>query len=439
MTERQLHFNLFLFTAGHHSAAWRHPNSRLEQLGDIAYYQELAQISERGLLDAVFFADGHSVPQVDQGARWFFEPLTTLGALAAVTENIGLISTVSSTFYTPFHAARFLASLDHLSKGRIGVNVVTSMWDAEARNHNLEAMPQSKDRYARAEEFIQVMTGLWDTWDEDAIVADRNGMWADPSKVHKLNHHGEHFLVDGPLTVPRTPQGKPVLIQAGASEDGRNLAAKWAEAIYAVAFDLKAGQDYYRDVKARIAAAGRNPDATAILPGLVTYIGSTEAEARAKKAEMDALLPVEHSLRELGLFIGQDCSNWDVDAPIPELPPLEAVSVPKGRYGTILRMIEVDTVNGQRPMVRQVLGRLAAGGGHCTMIGTPEQVADEIELWFRNEGADGFNLMPPMLPNSLEDFIDNVIPILQQRGLFRTEYQGKTLRSHFGLEQAVRV
>lgn len=439
MSERKIHFNLFLFTSGHHSAAWRHPNSALERLGDIEYYQELAKISERGLLDAVFFADGHSVPPVAQGARWFLEPLTTLSAIAAVTEKIGLISTVSSTFYTPFHAARFMASLDHISKGRIGVNVVTSMWDAEARNHNREAMPASAERYARAEEFIQVITALWDSWADDAIIGDRDGNWADPDKVRPINHHGKHFLVDGPLTVPRTPQGRPVLIQAGASEDGRNLAAQWAEAIYAVAFDLTAGQDYYRDVKRRIAAWGRSPDATAILPGLVTYIGSTEAEARAKKAEMDALLPVEHSLRELGLFIGQDCSDWDVDAPIPELPDLDEVTVPKGRYSTILRMIEVDTVDGQRPLVRQVLGRLAAGGGHCTMIGTPEQVANEIEKWFRNEGADGFNLMPPMLPNSLEDFIDQVIPILQQRGLFRTEYEGSTLRSHFGLEKPVVV
>lgn len=427
---KQMHINLFLYGCGHHRAAWRHSNSDAERLGDISYYQELARIAERGKLDAIFFADGQSADNVSDGPRWFLEPLTMLSALAVATEKIGLISTVSSTFYTPFNAARMLASLDHISKGRMGWNVVTSMYDIEARNHGYESMPDHQWRYARAEEFIDVAKRLWDSWPDDAVELDRNGAYANVDKVKPINHHGANFLVDGPLTVPRSPQGHPVLFQAGASEQGRAVAATSAEAIYAVAYDLTAAQSYYRDVKRRVREAGRNVDVP-ILPGLVTYVGSTHEEALAKQRELDELLPAETSLRQLALFIGKDaeeCLGWELDAPVPTLPPLESFKGPKGRYGTILRIIETE-----KPTLRQLLGRLAAGGGHCTMIGTPESIADQMEHWFKNEGADGFNLMPPALPASIEDFVDHVIPVLQKRGLFRTEYKGSTLREHLGL------
>ncbi|TDW26967.1 LLM class flavin-dependent oxidoreductase [Cryobacterium psychrophilum] len=427
---RQLHFNAFLMGCGHHSAAWRRPGSSLEQLGDIGYYESLAQNAERGLFDAVFFADGQSVGDVAAGPRWFFEPLTALAAMARVTNRIGLVSTVSATFYTPFHAARMLASLDHISNGRVGWNVVTSMFDAEARNHGLEAMPSHEDRYSRAAEFIAVALRLWDSWADDALILDRAGLFADPARVQPIDHAGEHFRVDGPLTVPRSPQGRPVLFQAGASEQGRDLAARYAEGIYAVAYDLQSAQDYYADVKRRIAAAGRNPETVSIMPGLVTYVGSTEAEARAKQAEVDALLPAEQSLAQLSVFVQEDCSGWELDAPVPPLAPLGDFSGPQGRYATILRIIEAE-----QPTVRQLLGRLAAGGGHCTMLGTPEQIADQIELWFHSGAADGFNLMPPLLPESLDDFIDEVIPVLQRRGLFRTAYTAGTLRGNLGLER----
>ncbi len=271
---------------------------------------------------------------------------------------------------------------------------------------------------------------LWDSWGEDALRHDRDGVFADPDLVRPIDHRGEHFQVDGPLNVPRPPQGHPVLFQAGASEQGRTLASRRAEAIYSVAYDLPSAQDYYRDVKARIRRAGRDPRSVAIMPGLVTYVGSTEAEAEAKRNELDLLLPVEESLRQLGLFVEQDCSDWELDAPVPELPPLEAFTGPKGRYATILRIIE-----SERPTVRGLLGRLAAGGGHCTMTGTPEQIADRIGVWLREEGADGFNLMPPSLPGGIEDFVDHVIPVLQERGLFRREYTSETLRGHLGLER----
>ncbi len=424
---RMMHINLFLMGCGHHRAAWRHPQSSVEQLGDIRYYERLAQTAERGKLDAVFFADSSSAGNVSDGSWWYLEPLTAIAAMSRATQHIGFISTVSSTFYTPFHAARLVASLDHISAGRIGWNVVTSMFDVEARNHGYETMPGHAERYRRAEEFVQTVLALWDSWADDALLFDRQGHYADPARVQPINHRGEFFRVDGPLNVPRPVQGHPVLFQAGASEQGRALAAQCAEAIYAVAYDLPAAQSYYRDIKQRVKVAGREVNVP-IMPGLVTYVAATEAEAKAKQRELDELLPADASLRQLALFIGQDCSGWELDAPVPMLPSLDEFSGPQGRYSTILRIIETE-----KPTLRQLLGRLAAGGGHCTMVGTPTQIADKMEYWFNNEGADGFNLMPPSLPASLEDFIEQVVPQLQSRGLFRSEYQGRTLRDHLGL------
>lgn len=422
-----MHLNLFLFGCGHHRGAWRHPNSSVERLGDIRYYEQLAQTAERGKLDAVFLADGHAVGNVADGSWWFLEPLTALAAMSRATDRIGLISTVSSTFSSPFHAARQLASLDHISGGRMGWNVVTSMFDVEACNYGYDAMPAHAERYCRADEFVEVVLKLWDSWTDDALRFDRAGQYADPEKVKPIHHRGEYFRVDGPLNVPRPPQGHPVLFQAGASEQGRELAARRAEAIYAVAYDLPAAQDYYRDIKCRVKAAGRSAPVP-IMPGLVTYVAATAEEARAKQRELDDLLPVAASLRQLGLYIAQDCMNWDLDAPVPPLPSLDAFRGPKGRYSTILRIIATE-----QPTLRQLLGRLAAGGGHCTMVGTPEQIADKMAHWFFNEGADGFNLMPPSLPDGIEDFVDQVVPVLQRRGLFRADYHSDTLRGHLGL------
>jgi FMN-dependent oxidoreductase (nitrilotriacetate monooxygenase family) len=419
-----MHLNAFLYGCGHHSAAWRHPDSRVEDLGDISYYEELAQLAERGKFDAVFFADGHSVRDPAGAGTWFLEPITALSAMARATTHIGLVTTVSSTFYTPFHAARMLASLDHISGGRAGWNVVTSMFDAEARNHGMDVIPAREERYARAEEFVDTALALWDSWDADALTLDRAGAYADPTKVHAIDHDGKHFRVDGPLTVPRSPQGRPVLFQAGASGPGRDLAAAYAEAIYAVAYDLVAAQSYYEDVKTRIRHAGRDSAAVGIMPGLVTYIGSTMDEARRKKAELDELLPTEQSLAMLSTFTGQDCAAWELDAPVPPLPPAAEFTGPQGRYETILRIVEKDA-----PTVRELLGTLAAGGGHATMIGTPESIADEMQSWI-GRGADGFNLMCPRYPDSLTDFVDQVVPILQQRSLFRADYTSSTLRGH---------
>ncbi|WP_394342446.1 LLM class flavin-dependent oxidoreductase [Rothia uropygialis] len=425
--KKQAHINLFIFGCGHHNAAWRSAGSSVERLGEIGYYEELAQIAERGKLDAVFFADGQSLSPggIEDSPAWFLEPLTALAAMARATSKIGLVSTVSSSFYAPYHAARMLASLDHISSGRAGWNVVTSMFDGEARNHGMATLPPHEERYARAEEFIDAVQALWDSWPRSSICADREGRYADRTQIRSVDHEGEHFSVAGPLNVPEPPQGRPVLFQAGASEPGRSLASRRAEGIYAVAYDLEQGEEYRTDIRRRVAAAGRNPDDVVVMPGLVTYVGSTVEEAERKRRELDELLPVEASLRQLGKFVQRDCSDWELDAPVPELEPLEQFTGPKGRYATILRIIEAE-----RPTVRELLGRLAAGGGHCTMVGTPETIADQIEHWLDDGGADGFNLMLPTLPGGIEDFVDQVIPELQKRGRFRTDYDAATLRGH---------
>jgi FMN-dependent oxidoreductase (nitrilotriacetate monooxygenase family) len=434
-----MHLNLFAHGCGHHSAAWRvgaDPGADsttdeapfpADRIGDVTYWESLAQTAERGLFDAIFLADGQAHSPVP-GPGWFLEPVTTLTAIARATTHLGLVTTISSTFWTPFHAARFSASLDHISGGRAGINVVTSMTDAEARNHGMEALPEHAQRYTRAAEFIDAVTDLWDSWP----------LGSSPAAAQAVNHHGDFFDVDGPLNIPSTPQGRPVLFQAGASEPGRDLAARYAEGIYAVGWDLESARAYRSDVRDRAAAAGRDPDSLVVMPGLVTFVGRTEQEARDKQRALNELLPVEESLAQLSFFIGQDTSTWDLDAPVPELSPLEEFTGPAGRYATVLRILETggsgvtgargERTRDQRITVRELLGYLAAGGGHATFIGTPEQVADEMQRWVTGGGADGFNLMPPTLPGSLEDFVELVVPVLQQRGLFRTSYSSTSLR-----------
>lgn len=427
---RQVRLNLFAHAVGHHGAAWRAPGSAVSRLGDITYWEELAQIAERGRLDAIFLADGQSLApaRAEHGPTWFLEPITVLTALARATERIGLVTTVSSTFWDPFHAARLLASLDHLSQGRAGINVVTSMTDDEARNHGMPELPGHERRYATAGEFIEVLQGLWGSWPTESILADPEGVYVDPSLLRPPQHHGQAFQVAGPLNVPTPPQGRPVLFQAGASEPGRDLAARYAEGIYAVAWDLESAHAYRSDIRARAAALGRDPESIAVMPGLVVHVAATEADARRVRADLDSRLPVADSLRQLSFFIGQDATDWELDAPVPPLPPLEEFTGPKGRYATVLRIID-----SARPTVRELLGLLAAGGGHATVIGTPESVADEIERWVDAGAADGFNLMPPTLPGGITDFVDQVVPLLQRRGRFRREYEGTTLREHLGL------
>lgn len=427
---RQMHINAFLFGAGHHTMGWRHPESSADRVGEISYFEELAQLAESGCLDAVFFADGHSINRTySAGVPWLLEPITALSAIARATKHIGLVTTVSSSFYTPFHAARMLASLDHISGGRVGANIVTSMFDAEAQNHGFAALPKHAERYERADEFVRVLQRLWDSWTDQALPRDRElGTFIDPEQIRPINHTGKYFSVVGPLNVPRSPQGQPVLFQAGSSEAGRDFAAQFAEAIYSVSWDKDSAIEFATDMRTRLAAAGRGGTTVPILPGLVTYVAATREQAMEKKRALDAYLDIEAAIAQLNIFTGMDYSGHGLDAPVAPLPPAETFTGPQGRYLTVQRIIAT-----MQPTLRELLGFLAAGGGHATMIGSANEVADKIQCWFDSGACDGFNLMCPAYPESLRDFVELVVPILQERGIFRSGYRGSTLRDNLGL------
>ncbi|RSK32605.1 LLM class flavin-dependent oxidoreductase [Bhargavaea beijingensis] len=429
--DQQLNIGVLLYGCGHHQAAWLMPDSSIGRIGDISYYQSLAQLAERGYFDAVFFADSQSFPgkhSTDMPAFWF-DPVVNLTAISQVTEHVGLVSTISSTFSNPFTASRQLLSLDHITNGRVGWNLVTSMTDLEALNHGMESLPPHDKRYEKADEFADLMNKLFLSWDGNDFVHQREtGELIDPSGIRPINHEGTYFKVHGPSTTPKSPQGKPVLMQAGASKPGVALAAKYADAVYSVSWNLKQAKRFREKLDEQVHQHDANQRHVKVFPGLVTYVGHTREEALAKKAALDEQLPLETALKQLSYFIRQDCSDWEIDQPVPPLPPVEEFTGPVGRYETILEII-----NDTQPTVRELLGYLSAGGGHLTLIGTPEEIADQMELWFKAGVADGFNLMPPTLPGSLDDFVELIVPELQKRGLFRTNYEGQTLREHFGL------
>ncbi|CDO30197.1 LLM class flavin-dependent oxidoreductase [Mycolicibacterium porcinum] len=431
MSARQLHLNAFLMSTGHHEASWRLPESNPYAGTDVNHYAELARIAERGTFDSLFLADS---PQLngDVGRRplGVLEPLTLLTALVAVTERIGLIATASTSYNSPYNLARRFASLDHVSGGRAGWNIVTTATVDAARNFGLDDLPDHSSRYARAEEFVQVAQKLWDSWQDDAVVADKAaGVWGDQSKIHPPAHRGEYFSVEGPLNIPRSPQGYPLLVQAGSSEDGKALAARYAEAVFTAQQTFEEARAFYTELKARTIAAGRDPDAIKILPGIVPVIGSTEAEAAAKDRELDEAIVPEYAHRQLASTLRIPLEQLELDRELPDnLLPEDAIEGAKSRYTLI-----VELARRERLTVRRLIGRLGGGRGHRTFTGTPEQVADTIEQWFRGGVADGFNIMPPTLPSSLELFVDHVVPILRSRGLFRSEYTAATLRGHYGL------
>ncbi|MEV0582554.1 LLM class flavin-dependent oxidoreductase [Nonomuraea sp. NPDC050310] len=424
---KKLHLNAFLYGVGHHEAAWRHPRTEPSRLTDVRHYQELAKIAERGKLDSLFLADGLALwGDVRHNALGGLEPLTLLSALAAVTDRIGLIATVSTTYNEPFHVARKFASLDHISGGRAGWNIVTSAGEAEARNFGIERPPHA-ERYARADEFLEVATKLWDSWEDDAIVGDRvGGTYADVSRIHPIGHGGPHFRVEGPLNTSRSPQGRPLLVQAGSSEDGKEFAARHAEAVFTAQQTLREAREFSVDLKARLPRHGRRQDELLVLPGISPIIGSTEREALRLEKELEELIIPAYGLSQLSNLVGIDLDESALDRPLPE------VSVETEGAQSRRRLV-VDLARRERLTVRQLLARLAGGRGHRVVAGTPEQIADELQEWFEYGAADGFNIMPPLLPSSLTDFVDHVVPELQVRGLFRTDYQGRTLREHYGL------
>ena len=438
MTRRtdQLKLGAFLANSGHHVAAWRHPLAQADASQDFNHFKHIAQVAERGKFDALFIADvvglwGHHYDALSRTARAeHFEPLTLLSALAAVTQHIGLIATATTTYNEPYHIARKFASLDHLSKGRAAWNVVTSVVSDEAWNFGREQHVDHGDRYQRAEEFVQVVKGLWDSWDDDAFVRDKaSGQYFDPAKLHTLNHKGEHFSVRGPLNVARAPQGHPVLVQAGASEPGRALAARIAELIFASSSELGAAQAFYQDIKQRAEGFGRDPDSVKILPGVTPFIADTREQAQALFDEFQALIDPVLGLRLLADTLGDDIdlSGHDLDGP---LPPTEA-----GQRGSRRDKV-LELARSENLSIRQLYLRLAGGN---PIIGTAEDVADTFETWFQSRACDGFNVFFPYFPGAIELFVERVVPLLQARGLFRREYEGTTLRENLGLARPANV
>jgi len=415
-----------------HTAWWRYPGSWPDANFNIRHIVRLAQKLEAGKFDAFFMADHLALLNMPMNALMrsatttSFDPLTLLPALAMVTERLGLIATASTTFNDPYHIARKFASLDHISNGRAGWNLVTTSNPDAALNFGLEQHMEHAERYRRGREFFDVVTGLWDSWADDAFVRDvASNMYFDPARMHVLNHVGEHFRVRGPLNIARPVQGWPVIVQAGASEAGKQVAAETAEMVFAAGGSIEAARAYYADVKARTAAAGRDPDHIKILPGALVVVGDTLAEAQAKRARLDGLVHPDSGIGSLSIALGCDATQFDLDAPLPEVIP-ETNQSKSGRERVI------DRARRENLTVRQ-LAQIAGGYGGQSFTGTPDSIADEMELWLETGACDGFNVMFPYVPGGLDDFVDRVVPVLQRRGLFRTAYAGTTLRDHLGL------
>lgn len=424
-----MHLGIFVLGTGHHVAAWRHPEVVPEGAEDFEFFKEVAQLAEKGKLDMLFLSDGLTFDRLSHPAEQVrYEPLTLLSALATVTTKIGLAATASTTYNEPFHIARKFSSIDHLSKGRSGWNVVTSYYEAEAKNFNQDKHLDHSLRYERASEFVEVVKGLWDSWDEDALVRDKEtGVYFDPKKLHTLNHKGKYYAVKGPLNSSRSPQGAPVLIQAGSSDAGVNLAAQTAEVIFTAQQTLAEAQAFYTKVKDRAVEFGRNPDDIKVLPGVTPIIGKTEEEAKKKFEQLQDLIVPEIGLDFLSDYLGGiDLSNYPLDGPLPE-------DIPETNGNQSRRQLIIDLAKREHLTIRQLYKRIASARGHRLIFGTAEQIADQLEEWVTHKGADGFNLMFPYLPGSFVEFVDQVIPVLQARGLFRKEYETETLRGHLGL------
>lgn len=429
---RPMHLNLFIQSRGHHEASWRHPKASPLPLTDIDYTVELARKAEAGLFDSIFLADVLGLwNDVETAPFNWLEPITTLAAVSMATSRIGLIATASTTYTEPYNLARQFSSLDHISRGRIGWNIVTT-WSHQAGSNYGGAQFSHADRYERAEEYMSVVNGLWDSWSDDAVVDDRaGGKYARAERVRAVNHKGVHYQVAGPLNLPRSPQGRPVFVQAGSSDTGRRFAARHAEAVFTAHMEKATAKAFYADLKALAVAEGRPPEQVLILPGFSPTIGSTEAEARRYTEELNDLADPEVGRSRLsGRFGGHDFSHIPLDKVLsPEdFPDPSTVEASRSRTEVI-----VGLVRSERPTMRQLLSKLAGARGHFTFAGTPDQVADQMQDWIEDGVSDGFNLMPPVLPDMLDVFIAEVVPILQRRGLFRSSYDGTTLRSHFGL------
>ena len=432
MVDREkLHLGAMMRPVSIHTAAWRYPGGFPDANFNFQHMKRFAQTLERGKFDAFFMADHLALLNMPMNALMrsatvtSFEPMTLLPALAAVTEHLGLIATGSTTFDQPYHVARRFASLDYISGGRAAWNVVTTSNPDAALNFGLEDHVEHGERYRRAREFFDVVTGLWDSWADDAFIRDvESGIFFDPARLHTLDHKGEFLSVRGPLNVARPIQGWPVIVQAGASEAGRQLAAETAEMIFTSAPTLADGQRFYADVKSRMDRLGRKREHMKILPGALVVVGDTVQEAQRKRAHLDSLVHYDSAIASLSIALGTDARGFDPDGPLPEIP--ETNQSKSGRERAIL------LAQRENLTVRQLAQRLGGYSG-LAMVGTPATIADTMEEWLVTQGSDGFNVMFPYLPAGLDDVVDRVVPELQRRGIFRREYEGKTLRDSMGL------
>jgi FMN-dependent oxidoreductase (nitrilotriacetate monooxygenase family) len=434
--QRQLHLGAFLFGAGHHLAAWRHPDVDPAAYTQLQTLQSYARLAEAAKFDAIFFADNVGLSDapaqsLSQSALpHVFDPLLVQSALAGVTERIGLVATVSTTYLPPYHLARKFATLDHLSGGRSGWNLVTSGSEFEAKAFGLPHQLEHAERYRIAHEYVKVVKGLWDTWEDDAFVRDQQTTrFFDPDKLHRVHHQGLKFQVQGGLQAPRPPQGYPVLVQAGSSSDGQDLAAATAELVFTAQQTVEDARTFYSALKSRLSAWGRGEDELKILPGVSPFVGRTEEEAREKFEQLQDLIDPAVGLGLLSAFLGGiDLSRYPIDGPFPaDLPVGEGW---KSRHELFNKLAQRENLS-----LRELYKRVATGRGHWTLVGTPESIADQLGHWFTTGAADGFNILAPTLPHGLRDFAELVIPELQRRGLFRTEYTGRTLREHLGLRR----
>ena len=429
--KRQMHLGAFMRPISIHTAAWRYPGGTPDANFNLQAIVSYAQKLEAAKFDAFFMADHLAVLNMPMEALkrsatvTSFDPLTLLPALAMMTKHLGLIATASTTFEQPYLIARRFASLDHISGGRAAWNLVTTSNPDAALNFGMDDQMEHGERYRRAREFYDVVTGLWDSWADDAFIRDvKSGIYFDPGKLHVLNHAGKYFKVRGPLNIARPVQGWPVVVQAGASDSGRQLAAETAEVVFAGGGPLDDGRKLYADIKGRMEKIGRNPDHLKILPGAFVVLGETESEARDKRAMLDSLVHYESGIAQLSINLGTDASKFVPDAPLPDIP--ESNQSKSGRE-RVLALAKRENLT-----MRQLAGRLGGYGG-LGMVGTPKMIADQMQEWIETRGSDGFNVMFPYLPGGLDDFCNMVVPELQRRGLFRTEYTGKTLRDNLGL------
>jgi FMN-dependent oxidoreductase (nitrilotriacetate monooxygenase family) len=426
MTKRQMHLGVFVLGTGNHSAGWRYDGAFTTHM-ELPVMQEIARIAERGKFDLLFISDSMVMEPTDHPSFLCrFEPTTLISVLSQCTTHLGLGATVSTSFSEPYNVARLFGSIDHLSGGRAAWNVVTSSNPKAALNFNRDEHIEHELRYERANEFVDVVRGLWDCWEDGAIVADKaTGRYIDADKVQPLNHRGKFFQVRGPINQARSPQGHPVIIQAGGSPSGLELAARTADVVFSVVQELEPARKAYADLKGRMAKYGRAPDELAVLPGIMCVVGKSDAEAREQLARLQSWITPTNALTLVTSRIGYDVSGHDLDGPVP--PP------PASDGGRTFHRVLYEMARRERMTLRDLYNLTAAARGHWVICGTPAGIADTLEEWFTTGAADGYNILPAHFPGAFADFVDQVVPELQRRGLFRRDYEGTTLRDHFGL------